>query len=144
MRTYVGSTYIGNDRRYRALSERAPERREPLQFRMAKTVHDYFQAWNARDKERLSVLFSPDATLQDWDGIYAGRDAVLLANVSIWAAFPNVQIELLEAFENQDSRVVTCVIQVALNDHVATILDVVDIVQLSEHSEIASVRAYKQ
>jgi hypothetical protein len=62
---------------------------------MEAAVAAYFSAWNAHDVPALVALFTPAGTLRDWDVEVHGAAAVGEANAKIFAAVPNIKIEVL-------------------------------------------------
>ena len=107
-------------------------------------VHAYFEAWNQHDQDKLKSNLSPHVKLTDWETSAVGINSVLQANATIWKAFPDIRITVVNIFNSQDSRVASCEINVDLNDGSSTTLKVVDLLEFDSESKILEVRAYKQ
>jgi steroid delta-isomerase-like uncharacterized protein len=67
-------------------------------------MHDYLDAWNARDAERISSFFSTDATYDDRGAgaVAHGRDAIREHAARVHAAFPDLSFELVRAAHGDD------------------------------------------
>mmetsp|Transcript_92875 Transcript_92875/g.200800 ORF Transcript_92875/g.200800 Transcript_92875/m.200800 type:complete len:114 (-) Transcript_92875:53-394(-) len=102
----------------------------------------YFEVWNSQDLGELAKLFTPGATLRDWDIEKEGRDAVVEANGGIFKAVPGIKIEVLRVHVSPGTSAASCEILVKLNDGTDTVLKVVDIIEY-EGDLIKAVRAFK-
>lgn len=116
---------------------------EPMAMVLEQRAREYFAAWNKHDAEWLAQLFEERGTLQDWETVAHGRERVVEANTKIWAAVPDMAIEIVGIHPSPATRTVACEILVRFNDGAETFLKVVDIIEFGTDQRIASLRAYK-
>ena len=123
-----------------ATSAAAPQRHAHYYERLART---YFEVWNSHDVNGLLALFAPDVTLRDWDVHKTGAAAVAKANGNIFAAVPNIHIDVESVHVSEHTRTAACEILVRLNNANGEVLKVVDVIAFDDAGKISAVRAYK-
>ena len=107
----------------------------------------YFAAWNAKETRAsgatVGAFFAPDGVLRDWDVMVQGADAVGKANASIFAAVPDIQIEVLKVSVSEAARVATCEILVHVNNSAKEVLKVADVIEFDDSLLFKRLFAYK-
>ena len=109
--------------------------------RLEHLAQRYFNAWNAKDSNKLELLLSSDAQLRDWEIDKTGSASVVQANMDIWKRVPGIFIEVLTIHVSNDTRTVCAEIVVKLS--ASESLKVVDVITFDSQNKIASIRAYK-
>jgi hypothetical protein len=99
-------------------------------------ILDYFKAFNERDLETLSELYSEDVTLKDWMGRWETKPMVLEENQNLFTSQPNLSITL-NRIENK-SNTSYCYISIELED---TKLEVLDCIYFNEGGKISHIEA---
>ena len=99
--------------------------------------------WNAHDATALAALFTPAGTLRDWDVEVHGAAEVGAANAKIFAAVPNIKIEVLRVHASPATATATAEILVHVGDEAKTVLKVADVIAFDADLKIKSVLAYK-
>ena len=99
-------------------------------------ILDYFKAFNEKDLETLSHLYSEDVTLKDWMGRWETKPMVLEENNNLFTSQPNLSITL-NRIENK-SNTSYCYISIGLED---TKLEVLDCISFNEGGEISHIQA---
>lgn len=99
-------------------------------------ILDYFKAFNEKDLDTLSDLYSEDVTLKDWMGKWETKPLVLEENNNLFTLQPNLKITLnrLETKSNTSY----CYISIHLED---TKLEVLDCIYLNEGGKISYIEA---
>lgn len=110
---------------------------------MEAAARAYFQTWNTRSGAALVPLFAPDGMLRDWDVEVFGAEAVGEANAKIFAAVPQISIEVLHVHVSEATRTAVCEILVHLGDAAKTVLKVADVITFNAALQIVALRAYK-
>ena len=99
-------------------------------------ILDYFKAFNEKDLETLSHLYSDDVTLKDWTGSWETKEMVLEENNTLFTSQPHLVITL-NRIENK-SNTSYCYISIGLED---TKLEVLDCISFNEGGEISHIQA---
>ena len=99
-------------------------------------ILDYFKAFNEKDLETLSHLYSEDVTLKDWMGRWETKPMVLEENQNLFTSQPNLSITL-NRIENK-SNTSYCYISIGLED---TKLEVLDCIYFNEGGKISHIQA---
>ena len=89
-----------------------------------------------KDRQSIENLHAASSTLEDWDGTHGpGARDVSQAIANIWAAAPDIRIELLQVFTSTTD---TCVahIRVIVNSNMT--LDVVDVITYDDRGKVLS------
>jgi ketosteroid isomerase-like protein len=99
----------------------------------------YFAAFSDRDLEALSVMYTDNIALRDWEIDVNSKAAVLEANQNIFEAVESLIIVPLKMY--QDGSTVATEIDIVINNK--DILKVVDVIDFNESGKITAIRAYK-
>ena len=99
-------------------------------------ILDYFKAFNEKDLDTLSHLYSDDVTLKDWIGRWETKPMVLEENQNLFTSQPNLSITL-NRIENK-SNTSYCYISIGLED---TKLEVLDCIYFNEGGKISHIEA---
>ena len=103
---------------------------------------EYFKAWNAHDKEAVKSLHAEESTLKDWDASHGPTNEVVATGIAgIWAAVPNIQIEIVSIFECGAEQ--SCVAQIKVVVDEYTSLNVCDVFTFDGAGKVVSIVAYK-
>ena len=104
-------------------------------------THEYFKRWNNKSITELSILFSEDIKLRDWNIDVSGFDDVVQANLNIFKELPNIKAEILKLFVCENKKTVTAELLIHLNNNDK--INVVDIITFNDNGKINSIRAFK-
>ena len=99
-------------------------------------IIDYFKAFNEKDLDTLSELYSEDVTLKDWTGRWETKPLVLEENNNLFTSQPELKITL-NRIENKSSTSY-CYISIELED---TKLEVLDCIYFNEEGKISHIEA---
>ena len=99
-------------------------------------ILDYFKAFNEKDLDTLSELYSEDVTLKDWTGEWHTKPLVLEENNNLFTSQPKLHINL-NRLENK-SITSYCYISIELED---TKLEVMDCIYFNEEGKISHIEA---
>lgn len=99
-------------------------------------ILDYFKAFNEKDLDTLSELYSEDVTLKDWTGEWHTKPLVLEENNNLFTSQPKLHINL-NRLENK-SITSYCYISIELED---TKLEVLDCIYFNEEGKISHIEA---
>ena len=99
-------------------------------------IIDYFKAFNEKDLDTLSELYSEDVTLKDWTGKWETKPLVLEENNNLFTSQPELKITL-NRIENKSSTSY-CYISIQLED---TKLEVLDCIYFNEEGKISHIEA---
>jgi hypothetical protein len=99
-------------------------------------ILDYFKAFNEKDLETLSELYSEDVTLKDWMGRWETKPMVLEENNNLFTSQPHLSITL-NRIENK-SNTSYCYISIGLED---TKLEVLDCIYFNKGGKISHIEA---
>jgi hypothetical protein len=99
-------------------------------------ILDYFKAFNEKDLETLSELYSEDVTLKDWMGRWETKPMVLGENQNLFTSQPHLSITL-NRIENK-SNTSYCYISIGLED---TKLEVLDCIYFNKGGKISHIEA---
>ena len=99
-------------------------------------ILDYFKAFNEKDLETLSELYSEDVTLKDWMGRWETKPMVLGENQNLFTSQPHLSITL-NRIENK-SNTSYCYISIGLED---TKLEVLDCIYFNKRGKISHIEA---
>ena len=106
---------------------------------MEAAARAYFAAWNDKaarsDGASVGAFFSPRGVLRDWDvTVEGGPGPVGAANAKIFAAVPDIAIEVLAVSVAEAARVATCEIIVHVNNEAKEVLKVADVIEFEQDS----------
>jgi hypothetical protein len=101
----------------------------------------YFAGFAAKDLTQISENFSEDVFLADWVGSWSGKEEVKNAIQDIIKNDIFIVPEKFYFSYDGDGIVVTCFIDIYINNER---LKVVDIVKMTDEGEIKSINAYKR
>ncbi len=99
-------------------------------------ILDYFKAFNEKDLETLSELYSEDVTLKDWMGRWETKPMVLGENQNLFTSQPHLSITL-NRIENK-SNTSYCYISIGLED---IKLEVLDCIYFNKGGKISHIEA---
>lgn len=106
------------------------------------TPQEYFQAWNAHDKEAIKALHAEESTLKDWDASHGPTNEIVATGIAgIWAAVPKIQIDIVSIFECGAEQ--SCVAQIKVVVDEYTSLNVCDVFTFDGAGKVVSIVAYK-
>jgi 3-deoxy-D-manno-octulosonate 8-phosphate phosphatase (KDO 8-P phosphatase) len=106
---------------------------------LAELVHEYFEAFTAKDLDKLEEMYDDDILLADWEGMHEGKKAVLKANKECFDNNETHEILVNKIYEKKDNSV-ACEINIKFKDFE---LSVADIVEFTSENKILRIRAYK-
>ena len=106
-------------------------------------IKQYFSAWNRKDAEQLTELFTENSSLIDWEIDVAGRDNVIAANAKIWKDVPDIHV-LVEKIATDDSTGTGYGIIKVTSEKEKLSLSVLDVFVFDDNNKITRVSAYKQ
>jgi len=101
----------------------------------------YFDAFSARDLDRLEELYSSNIYLRDWEGTWVGAQSVLYANKEIFDGVEAIVVRPLALHFDAEAR--TCAAEVEILANGLETLQVVDVIEFNSDGKITSIRAYK-
>ena len=113
----------------------------PMNLNLNNLTHEYFKRWNNKSITELSILFSEDIKLRDWNIDVSGFDDVVQANLNIFKELPNIKAEILKLFVCENKKTVTAELLIHLNNNDK--INVVDIITFNDNGKIKSIRAFK-
>lgn len=99
-------------------------------------VLDYFEAFNQKNSETLSNLYSEDITLKDWMGSWETKEMVLVENRNLFTSQPHMNITLNRV--ESKSNTWYCYISIRLED---TKLEVLDCISFNGEGKISHIEA---
>ena len=99
-------------------------------------ILDYFKAFNEKDLDTLSHLYSDDVTLKVWIGRWETKPMLLEENQDLFTSQPNLSITL-NRIENK-SNTSYCYISIGLED---IKLEVLDCIYFNEGGKISHIEA---
>ena len=102
----------------------------------------YFEVWNAHDVPGIQALHAPTSLLKDWDAEHGPtNEAVAKGIAGIWAAVPDISIQIVDIYTCGDS--LTCVANIKVVVDASTTLKVCDVIAYDAQGLVASLNAYK-
>lgn len=99
----------------------------------------YFETFSRKDLDGLSLMFTGDVTLRDWEISATGIDDVLAANKKIFDSVEYIHVQPLNLY--QDGNTVAADLSIVVSGTVH--LKVVDIITFNDAGKISSIKAYK-
>ena len=99
----------------------------------------YFKYWNNRDLKRLSEILSADVSLVDWEINVSGLKPVLNANEQIFNDVDGIRAELVTLTTEAN----TIIAELDIHISEMEILEVVDVLRLTDDYKIKSIKAFK-
>ena len=78
-------------------------------------VNKYFEKWNSKSITELSLLFSDDIILRDWNIRVIGYNEVVKANLNIFKEVPDIKAEILKLHLSENTKTVTAELLIYLN-----------------------------
>ena len=97
----------------------------------------YFEAFNNKDLDTLSTLYSNDVRLIDWDIDIEGKEEVINANKCLF--YLDFTLELNKTYEIEN---------ITFNEITITIgedvLEIMDVIAFNENYQIENITAYKR
>lgn len=101
---------------------------------------NYFARFEAKDISALEVIFSENVSLRDWEIQAEGKEAVLVANRTIFAQANAIQVFQKDIY--QEGRTVIAELEIVI-DNTSAPLNVVDVIVFDESNCICAIRAYR-
>ena len=101
----------------------------------------YFDAFSAKDLERLEELYAKNVYLRDWEGTYVGSMPVLKANKELFDNVDTIVIRPIVLHFDVDDNSISAEIEIMISDMEPFL--VVDIIEFNSDAEIVAIRAYK-
>ena len=102
-------------------------------------AREYFNNFNNKDLKKLSNMFSEDIILRDWNIEGKGKQEVLQINKNIFSDVPDISVNILKLYQNDNSVVADLVINLCKKENIF----VVDILDFNNSNLITSIRAFK-
>ena len=100
----------------------------------------YFDYFSNKDLDNLSLMFSQEVKLQDWELLAEGIDNVMKVNEKIFSSVDTIFVEPKEIFIDNNTAV--CLVDILINSKDR--LKVVDIIKFDDYGKIKEISAYKQ
>lgn len=97
----------------------------------------YFEAFNNKDLDTLSTLYSNDVRLIDWDIDIEGKEEVLNANKGLFDLDFTLKLNKTYQIENITFNEITITIG-------EDVLNIMDVITFNEKFEIENITAYKR
>lgn len=101
----------------------------------------YFDAFSAKDLERLEKLYAKNIYLRDWEGTWVGSMAVLNANKELFNNVDAIVIRPIALHFDVDDNTIAAEIEIMISDMDPFL--VVDIIEFNSDGKILAIRAYK-
>ncbi len=111
---------------------------------MAQTKHEQLarkmlSAYEAKDIDYISSLFSSDVLLRDWNYEVVGREAAIREFSKNFEDAKQLSIEVLRIFSSEAG--VAAEVEIVVNN--SEVLRVVDVISFDKDSKITSIISYK-
>lgn len=97
----------------------------------------YFEAFNNKDLDTLSTLYSNDIRLIDWDIDIEGKEEVLNANKGLFDLEFTLELHKTHQIENITFNEITITIG-------EDVLNIMDVITFNENYQIENITAYKR
>lgn len=97
----------------------------------------YFEAFNNKDLDTLSTLYSNDVRLIDWDIDIEGKEEVLNANKGLFDLDFNLELNKTYQIENKTFNEITITIG-------EDVLEIMDVITFNQNYQITNITAYKR
>ena len=101
----------------------------------------YFDAFSAKDLERLEELYAKNVYLRDWEGTHVGSMPVLKANKELFDNVDTIVIRPIVLHFDVDDNSISAEIEIMISDMEPFL--VVDIIEFNSDAKIVAIRAYK-
>lgn len=98
----------------------------------------YLRAYESKNLDQISEMFSEDITLRDWKICVRGKPAALAETKANFEAARRIQIQLLHLYET--SSAVAAELRILIDDEIE--LFVVDVVEFDADTKIKAIRAF--
>ena len=105
------------------------------------TAVAYFDAFSAKDTERLGELYADNIYLRDWEGTYVGKYPVLKANAALFENVEAIVVRPIALHFDTDDLAISAEIEIMITGMDPFL--VVDIIEFNSDSKIVAIRAYK-
>ena len=105
------------------------------------TAVAYFDAFSAKDLERLEKLYAKNVYLRDWEDTHVGLSAVLGANKELFENVDAIVIRPIVLHFDTDDLTISAEIEIMISGMEPFL--VVDILEFNSDSKIIAIRAYK-
>ena len=106
----------------------------------SQVIEDYLDFFENKDIDSISVLFSADCTLTDWNvGTIVGKQNVINLFSEIFNSIDNIEANISHIHEDIDG-ILVCEVVLLLDEEK---LLVADIFEFDEEDKIKALRAYK-
>ena len=102
-------------------------------------AREYFHNFNNKNLKKLSNMFSEDIILRDWNIIGKGKQEVLQINKNIFSDVPDINVNVLKLYQNDNSVVADLLINLSKKENIY----VVDILDFNNSNLITNIRAFK-
>ena len=97
----------------------------------------YFEAFNNKDLDTLSTLYSNDVRLIDWDIDIEGKEEVLTANKGLFDLDFTLELNKTYQIDNKTFNEITITIG-------EDVLNIMDVITFNENYQIENITAYKR
>ena len=97
----------------------------------------YFEAFNNKDLDTLSTLYSSDVRLIDWDIDIEGKEEVLNANKGLFDLDFTLELNKAYQIDNKTFNEITITIG-------EDVLEIMDVITFNENYQITNITAYKR
>lgn len=98
----------------------------------------YLRAYESKDIERITAMFSEDIRLRDWQIAVSGKSAAVFETQSNFNAVHRLEIQVLQMFEAEES--IAAELKIRVND--TETLYVVDVLDFDKQGKISAIRAF--
>lgn len=97
----------------------------------------YFEAFNNKDLDTLSTLYSNNVRLIDWDIDIEGKEEVLNANKGLFDLDFTLELNKTYQIDNKTFNEITITIG-------EDVLEIMDVITFNENYQITNITAYKR
>jgi hypothetical protein len=116
-----------------------------LEEKIIKTLTNrYFNSFGRKDLEDLSLLYTSDVILNEWnENVYTGKEAVLKINKDAFDKFEKIIVRIVKQglFDNGSMNEIEVILENA--DGTIFKVPVIDVIQFDDKGFLKSVIAYR-
>ena len=102
-------------------------------------VDNYFKYFSKKDIKNLSLLFSNDIQIIDWQSNIKLKKNAIDFNKKLFKKFKNINVKLIEKFFNYEKKSYACKISIKLNNKK---INVIDLIYFNSKYQIKKIIAY--